>query len=215
MVNGSSRGNVAKPVPTVLGSATTPKDPYDKMAWVKLSEVNIGAEDATTGPHIKGSVYGGGENGHVFLHATVNVMSGTIGIVDENDPWFDFGIPSINETAWTTRGNVFGAGCGTDTYTDDNGKELHNPWAGCVVGNTSVNISGGWVGSLKEGDENTVKHEDATDGFALSWPVKLTYGPLTVEDPVQGTHDTGKATVNITGGRIGTTGSGKSIFINC
>ena len=235
MVNGSSRGNVAKPTSTVMvADPDAKKDPYDKMAWVKLSEVNIGTEDATTGPHIKGSVYGGGENGHVFLHATVNVKSGTIGIVDEKDPWFDFttGIEKtdplydyyvgINEKAWTTRGNVYGAGCGTDMYdSDDDGKDdTHNAWAGCVIGNTDVNISGGWiaqsvygggslgsVGNLKEGDENTVKHENPDNSFALSWPVKFTYGPLTVEDPVQGTHDTGKATVNITGGRIGTTGS--------
>ena len=220
MVDGSSRGGIAKPIPTVLGvspTGTALKDPYDKMAWVESSEVNIGTENATTGPHIKGSVYGGGENGHVFTHATVNMMSGTIGIVDDTDPWYDFGNTEITQKARVTRGNIYGAGCGTDMYdSDDDGiDDTHNSWAGCVIGNTEVNISGGVVaqnvygggsmgsvGRLMEGKNDIVKHEDATDGFALSWPVKFTYQDLSNNT------STGKATINITGGRIGTTGSG-------
>ena len=219
MVNGSSRGDVAKPIPTIMGGPNTytPKDPYDKMAWVERSIVNIG-ETGTTGPHIKGSVYGGGENGHVFTHATVNVKSGTIGIVpktgETQDPWLDFGTPTINEKAWITRGNVYGAGCGTDTYTGDDKKEHYNEWAGCVIGNTDVNISGGLiaqsvygggsmgsVGRILEDPQSLVKHEDTTKEFALSWPYKFTYRNLSDGTP------TGKTTVNITGGRIGTTGS--------
>ena len=224
MVNGSSRGDVAKPVPTDMEAIPVVhkvnKDPYDKMAWVEQSIVNIG-ENATTGPHIKGSVYGGGENGHVFTHATVNVKSGTIGIVDEADTWFDFGDDEINKEAWVTRGNVYGAGCGTDTYKGDDGKEYHNAWAGCVIGNADVNISGGWVaqnvyGGGSMGSVGRVKnqpsmldqqHRDATKGFAFSWPAIVEYQDLTAEDPVERTHHTGKTTVNITGGRIGTTGS--------
>ena len=214
MVDGSSRGDIAKPEETIL--AVVPggkalKDPYDKMAWVEKSVVTIG-EAGKAGPHIKGSVYGGGENGHVFTHAQVNVKSGTIGIVDETDPWYDFGNDEINEAAWTTRGNVYGAGCGTDTYTDA-GKEYHNAWAGCVIGNTEINISGGLiaqnvygggsmgsVGRILEGN-NIVKHENPDDGFALSWPVEFKYQNLS------NNQTTGTATINITGGRIGTTGS--------
>ena len=222
MVNGSSRGDIAKPVLTIMGKKENgdinyvPKDPYDKMAWVESSVVNIGTEnDATAGPHIKGSVYGGGENGHVFTHATVNVKSGTIGIVDENDPWYDFGDEEINEKAWTTRGNVYGGGCGTDMYdSDDDGVEdAHNPWAGCIIGNAEVNISGGHVtqnvygggsmgsvGRVLEGN-NIIKHENANNGFALSWPVQFAYQNLS------NGRTTGKTEINITGGRIGTTGS--------
>ena len=232
MVDGSSRGGIAKPVETELGAAPggkTLKDPFDKMAWVEQSIVNIGTSGASTGPHIKGSVYGGGENGHVFTHATVNVMSGTIGIADEEDPWFDFGNPEINEKAWTTRGNVYGAGCGTDTYWDDknnnnvvdDGEELHNPWAGCVIGNTDVNISGGLVaqsvygaGSMgsvgriaNDPTQSSQQNRVEDNKFGLSWPAKLVYQDLTVKDPVFDTKVTGKTIVNITGGRIGTTGS--------
>lgn len=230
MVNGSSRGDIALPVPTVLGISPTGyalKDPYDKMAWVESSVVNIGTEnDATDGPVIKGSVFGGGENGHVFTQATVNVKSGTIGIVDENDPWYDFGDPETNQDAWTTRGNVYGAGCGTDTYTEwtdkdsdgivDEGEttEHHNAWAGCVIGNTNVNISGGLIAQNVYGGGSmgsvgriindpaaiSQQRRDETKEFALSWPAKFVYQDLS------NNLSTGKATVNITGGRIGTTG---------
>ena len=218
MVNGSSRGDIAKPELTDMWAIPVThkvyKDPYDKMAWVLESEVNIGAT-GTTGPHIKGSVYGGGENGHVFTQTTVNVKSGIIGIVDEEDPWFDYGNDAINQKAWITRGNVYGAGCGTDMYdSDDDGEEdTHNVWAGCVIGNADVNISGGWIGQsvygggslgsvgrVLEGDEIKV-HPGTEPGFALSWPVGFTYQDLSSGVP------TGKTTVNITGGRVGTTGS--------
>ena len=230
MINGSSRGDIAQPEPTVLGISPTGyalKDPYDKMAWVERSIVNIGTEgDTTDGPVIKGSVFGGGENGHVFTQATVNVKSGTIGIVDENDPWYDFGDPEINQDAWTTRGNVYGAGCGTDTYTEwtdkdsdgivDEGEttEHHNAWAGCVIGNTNVNISGGLIAQNVYGGGSmgsvgriindpaaiSQQRRDETKEFALSWPAKFVYQNLS------NNLSTGKATVNITGGRIGTTG---------
>ena len=215
MVNGSSRGDIAKPVPTYQKSMhdSIPKDPYDKMAWVDSAFVNIG-ETGKVGPRIKGSVYGGGENGHVFTRATVNVKGGTIGFADEEEPWYDFGNDSINEAAWITRGNVYGAGCGTDMYdSDDDGKnDAHNAWAGCVIGNTEINISGGHVtqnvygggsmGSVGRIVENETQiHSDVTNGFALSWPSKFVYQELS------NGLTTGKATINITGGRIGTTGS--------
>jgi hypothetical protein len=217
MVFGSSRGDIAKPEPTTLWvipvTHTALKDPYDKMAWVESSVINIG-ETGEAGPHIKGSVYGGGENGHVFTHATVNVKSGTIGIADADDPWYEFDDASINEKAWTTRGNVYGSGCGTDMYdSDDDGiDDTHNAWAGCVIGNTEINISGGHitqnvygggsmgsVGRINEG--LTKEHKNPANGFALSWPIEYVYQNLS------GERSTGKATINITGGRIGTTGS--------
>ena len=216
MVNGSSRGDIAKPEPTTLGSGTVDKDPYDKMAWVEETVVNIGTSGASTGPKIKGSVYGGGENGHVFTKAEVNVKSGQIGITEGED-WYDFGSTPLNEAAWITRGNVYGAGCGTDMYDSNNDgtPDRHNSWAGCVIGNTVVNISGGLVtqnvyggGSLgsvgsiaNDPSQADQQHLDAADGFALSWPAVLK-----IDDLSSGS-ESGTTTVNITGGRIGTTGS--------
>lgn len=222
MVNGSARGDIAKPDSTVMAAlpgGKVDKDPYDKMAWVERTVVNIGADDGKPGPVIKGSVFGGGENGHVFTHATVNMKSGTVGILEGED-WYSYGNDNIDKDAWITRGNVYGAGCGTDLYdsNDDGVKDAHNVWAGCVIGNTDVNISGGLIAQNVYGggsmgsvgrilEKDTEAHTNVNTGFALSWPVKYVYQDLSVEDPVEHTHSTGKTTINITGGRIGTTGA--------
>jgi len=111
------------------------------LAWVNNGIVTIG--DATTndedkGPAILGSVYGGGENGHNYNDGNVTINKGTIGNADPSAESYDCG-------------NVYGAGCGTDTYwidanengNQDEGEEHHNPMAGLVRGNTSITINGG------------------------------------------------------------------------
>ena len=150
MVFGSSRGDLTAPT-----GSPTPMDPYNKVAWVRGTVVNIGTEDGNrTTPLIKGSVYGGGENGHNYRNATVNILSGTIGIADKNpatgadEEWWDFSDAgrtdeendALNAEYRAYRGNVYGAGSGTDTYKGAGGKEYHNPRAGIVGGSTVVNI---------------------------------------------------------------------------
>ena len=136
MVNGSSRGDVTTPVvPTGAPSGFTKKfDIYDRLGWVNETEVIIGtANDVTAGPTINGSVYGGGENGHNLSDSHVTINSGTIGYTDYN-----------SATDTYECGNVFGAGCGTDTYNDGT-VETYNFLAGIVRGNTYVTINGGTV----------------------------------------------------------------------
>ena len=197
MVNGSGRGEVSGPE----GS-----DPYDKLAWVKESFVTIGE---TGSPAIKGSVYGGGENGHNYENATVNVKGGTIGVSISDVTWGNLNISS--------RGNVYGAGCGTDTYTDNNSKKRHNAMAGVVRRNTYVTVEGGTVinnvyggGSMgsvgtiasktpHSGDGYIVDAGLTTEkiyGFGLSWPYEFTYGTYTEGEQ---TKTTGLATVIIKG----------------
>ncbi len=169
---------------------------FDSLAYATNTVVTIGTNggDFTT-PIIKGSVYGSGENGHVFKKATVNVYSGTIGCDSAEYAAMD----SIQKADnFPFRGNVYGAGCGTDTTPE--GK--YNSLAGVVQGNTEVNIHGGYisrnvygagamasVGSITD----TIGHRDVATTFALSWPMALTYA-----------EGTGTAVVNITGGHIGT-----------
>ena len=224
LVFGSSRGDISAP-------AGTPKvDQYDRVAWVRGTVVNIGTKgtavespDYLTKPLIKGSVYGGGENGHNYQNANMNVYSGTIGIADkipgteDADPWWDFGTADLNEDYRAHRGNVYGAGSGEDTYTGADGKEYYNARAGMVGGSTVVNIAGGHIGRSVYGagamasvgnvtnakdttdvrsgipGAGTAKHSDPANSFALSWPYKYEFAP-----------NTGKATVNVTGGHIGT-----------
>jgi len=204
LVFGSSRGGIEKPV----SESEKLVDRYDRVAWVSHSVVNIGTEGKTvtdadylTTPLIKGSVYGGGENGHNETSATVNVYSGTIGVSNVDDPWYSFTDKTLEEEVQSYRGNVYGAGSGSDTYTDG-GKQLHNPKSGMVGGNATVNIAGGHVGRSVYGAgamasvgtiTKSVEHANANDGFALSWPYEFTFAD-----------GTGTATVNVTGGHIGT-----------
>ena len=216
MVDGSSRGDVTNPEATSLNGSTVYKDPYDKVAWIKESFVTIGTEnDDTDGPTVKGSVYGGGENGHNAGDAHVTVYSGKIGIFSGED-WIDFGNEEINTKALVTRGNVYGAGCGTDTYWDDAdndgvvdaGEEHNNLWAGIVAGNTYVTVSGGHVANNVYGggsmgsvgtitsdlDGTTRQHNTGGNtlyNFGLSWPLEIDYN-----------NSTGKANVTIDGSAV-------------
>ena len=120
MVFGSSRGDVYS-----KGRRE------DYMAWVNNSHITIGS--GGTGPAIKGSVYGSGENGHTFTDTEVIVHGGTIGVADG--------------ASYPYRGNVYGGGCGTDMLdSDDNGSaDSYNALAGVVYGNSKVTIDGGHV----------------------------------------------------------------------
>ena len=156
MVFGSSRGDVGAPASI-----------HDQLAWVYDANVVIGTANAETGPTIKGSVYGSGENGHTYHNTEVTIHSGTIGIHD-------------NSSDDATRGNVYGGGCGTDKY-DNNTK--YNPLSGIVRGTTKVAIDGGHVlrNVYGAGAMGSVGNDaDATSG---------------------------KTTIEISGGRIGTDGN--------
>ena len=186
MVFGSSRGEVME---------NYPRDDY--MAWAYDTKVNIGTAgegiDAPQ-PQIKGSIYGSGENGHTFRNTMVNIHSGTIGHATEY---------------YAYRGNVYGAGCGTDYYLHE-GQKYYKPWAGIVRGNATVNIDGGFIAGNVYGagamasvgtvnnDTTAVanKHTDEATTFALSWPYKFEFADTT-----------GVATINITGGHIGINGT--------
>ena len=128
MVFGSSRGDVGTPVNGI--------DPNNRLAWVYNTKVVIGGEGKS--PIVYGSVYGSGENGHVFENTQVDIHSGTMGVTTDDS----FGGPN-----YRLRGNVYGGGCGEDTYPGTTGtkKEDFNPLAGIVLGTTNVMIDGGQV----------------------------------------------------------------------
>ena len=130
MVNGSGRGDISTNKPT----GTNPYDVYDNLGWVNNSIVTIGTSGqgfGTSQPQIKGTVYGGGENGHNMGNASVTVHSGTIG---------------TSATSNWDNGNVFGSGCGTDTYDEStDAVKYFNPMGGRVKGNTTVTIDGGHI----------------------------------------------------------------------
>lgn len=183
---------------------------WPKVGQVKETHVNV------TGGTIKRDVFGGGETGTVKGNTHVNISGGEI------------------------RLDVFGGGYGSDDNNDNHQTvlEVANPgppastmyfvytpmmFAGCVGGNTYVNISDGKIGNnVYGGGEmasvgvidyqagrsdsepyvytymSNVKHTDKTNSFALSWPWKVAYSSL-----LKG----GSTYVTVTGGRIGSTNS--------
>ena len=188
---------------------------WPKLAVVKLTEVTISGN-----ANIKGNVYGGGELGVVRNKATVKVEGGTI----QGDV-YGGGYGSDDDSAGSEVTITAG---GYNDIPTTYYKFTPMIWNGCVSGNTYVNVSGGWVKkSVYGGGEMAsvglinfnvnspgaaynyiTKHDDLTNSFALSWPYKVGYiaaAPLDAAS-VDGGAVGGKATVNVTGGRIGITG---------
>ena len=190
MIFGSSRGDVAMPV------GTPATDPNNKLAWVDNTHVVIG-KSGETGPTIKGSVYGSGENGHVLHDTFVEIHSGTIGIET------DEAIGGLSGANYPSRGNVYGGGCGTDTYsittdTDDGAvtKTYFNRSAGIVRGNSNITMDGGHVVRSIYG------------GGAMGSVGTFTRNNDAIDDHVPGTiascvDNTGLCTVTISGGEVG------------
>ena len=186
---------------------------WPKLGQVKNTIINV------TGGTIKRDVFGGGETGTVKENTHVKISGGEI-----KQDVFGGGYGSDDNTAAHQTVLEVGEGAGTMYFG-------YTPmmFAGCVGGNTNVEISNGKIGnniygggemasvglidySLKEaaGGEytyntktyaykNNVKHTDKNSSFALSWPWKIAYSDL-----LEG----GSTNVTVTGGRIGTSETG-------
>ena len=192
MVFGSSRGSESDPEAA---------DSYvDKLAWVGNSNVVIGDTNEETSPAIMGSVYGGGENGHNYKDATVTIHKGTIGITEGSPITDDGGTPddpsddiTYSGARYPSRGNVYGSGCGTDTFTRTDSKTYFDFNAGIVRGNTTVTINGGHV------------VHNVYGGGAMG-----SVGTYTFDangKPTSCAEGTGTCTVTVSGGQIGVTGA--------
>lgn len=207
MIFGSSRGDINEP---------GQRDDY--TAWVDYANVTIGtagtpasgseeggdyvAAVPATGPAIKGSVYGSGENGHTFNNTVVTVNGGTIGIASDTDPGYTVTSngKDYSGAAYPYRGNVYGGGCGTDKYYSDHSLENHsgggdtfNALAGIVYGETKVYIKGGEVvrnvyGAGAMGSVGRIATE-------------------TTNEVTTTTISGGLTTINVSGGTIGTSGT--------
>jgi hypothetical protein len=148
---------------------------FNNMSHVKQTEVNI-FEAGGKQTFIMGSVFGGGEDGHVFKDTYVNVSDGQIGGLAYS--------PSPALCSDRYHGNVYGGGRGLDTYTDATGIH-YSTTAGVVYGNTNVFIEGGYITRNVYGGGNM-----SSVGIAS-------------EQPVNGVYKTGLAKVTIAGGTVG------------
>ena len=198
MIFGSSRGDIGRP-----GSI------HDKLAWVYDTHVAIGDTTnttiTTTTPLIKGSVYGGGENGHNYRNAYVRINGGTIGINNNETITYKDDPNDADKVTYTGkdynypyRGNVYGGGCGTDKYyenpddeTHDGKVQLYNSKAGIVQGNAIVHISAG-----------NIVHNVYGAGAMGS------VGTMTTDDDNHLVISSGgKTTITISGGTVGVDGT--------
>ena len=186
-----------------------------EMAYVRSSNVYI-----EPGADIKGSVFGGGANGHVKNDSYVSITGGSIGT-----PLLE-GAEGVNEVGFDAygvavkpvfRGNVYAGGRGVDQYRQS-GSDVYSLTAGAVYGNATLEMSGGhvWhnvygsgamasVGTVEEKTAGTHVHDEIVDNSG-ALVNNTQYNP----DESEVTYLTGKfkdntglVTVTITGGTVG------------
>ena len=130
-VFGGARGEA---VPNINVLPPYKYTPTSYSGYVNESSVTIGTAGQSSenagqlgmAPRIYGSVYGGGQDGHVRRDATVVVNSGEIGIPFTGENRTMFGKTdntTLNEELdnplWLHRGNVYGSGSGISLYKFD------------------------------------------------------------------------------------------------
>ncbi len=119
------------------GIAGESSDMVTLMAYCYRTDVTIDSVAM-----IRGSVFGGGANGHVLTDAAVTMTGGTVGatLSDAERAINSFGEADIK----VYHGNVYGGGRGVDPISSGTGHNLSYT-AGRVYGDASVNITGGTV----------------------------------------------------------------------
>ncbi len=225
------------------GIAGSGSDEVTHMAYANNTFVNIfgasgtdteNTHDGTSGADIRGSVFGGGANGHVLQDARVVMTGGNVGatLSDDDKLVNEYGESVRGDTLYVVyHGNVYGGGRGVDPIQSTSGSQTNFSYtAGRVYGNSYVTINGGTVqrnvyggGSLAT--VGTVKY--AVDATALANEEYTSIVPV-LKDPAHpengywdhtGKLDptTGATTVNIGGSAvIGTDGMNNGrVFGSC
>ena len=119
------------------------------MGYANETEVIIGTEGSSSGPTILGSVYGGGQDGHVRRDASVTVYSGVIGKEYTSANQTAVGTSELSHLQWLHAGNVYGAGSGIGKYQYDFNNNGH----------TSTDANGNGIIEDNEIEQSTYKEE--------------------------------------------------------
>ena len=183
-INGNGNifgGGLGKPGTNVGGTVNYSHYAYVNTAHIEISDTAL----------VRGSVFGGGENGHVFDSTKIAISGGTIGVriplgVRDYDPESAVGA----EFNHVYTGNVYGGGRGVD----NNGSHL-SLTAGRVYGNTNVTISDSahiYHAVYGGGSYATVGNFTRTPNASLFGGIEHTYVP-----------NTGRTIVTLTGGHVG------------
>jgi hypothetical protein len=194
-VFGGCRGDAA---PNITESPRYLYYPEFFVGYANETIVEIGAPNSTTGPTIWGSVYGGGQDGHVRRDATVTINSGKIGKA------FTGAATDVNNVEWLHSGNVYGAGSGISKYNytyhyadarGDVAEESNSTSAGSVTRFTKVEVKGGTI------------HRNVYGGGSLASvgapKIDQTYDEYRKDDTASGPGNQTLNEVIISGGQIG------------
>ena len=189
------------------GLAAAPNTDVVKMAYVHNAYVYI-----EPGADIKGSVFGGGANGHVNGNTNVEISGGSIGtkLLADEVGFDDHGVA----VRPVFRGNVYAGGRGVDLYQQE-GTDSYSLTAGAVYGNATLLMTGGhvWhnvygsgamasVGTVEAKPAGTHVHDEIVDaGGTVVNPDGSNVNYLTGVFK----ENTGTVTVTITGGTVGDT----------
>ena len=216
-VFGGCRGEAA---PNIRESPRYLYSPEFFSGYVNDATVIIGSAEGTgAGPTIYGSVYGGGQDGHVRRDTHVTINKGVIGVPYTDDNRTALGTSGLtleeelDNAQWLYRGNVFGAGSGISKYKYDfdydgdydgtkedstpttyNGspikEEDYSTSAGSVTRFTKVEVKGGTI------------HRNVYGGGSLASvgppkiPATRTDGDGYLKGDTVKTHGLGKQTLN-------------------
>ena len=137
------------------------------FGYVNETDVIIG--DASHTPNINGSVYGGGQDGHVRRNTNITINNAKIGVPYTTANQTALGTNDRNNAQWYGRGNVYGAGSGKGLYHlkvrgvknkagQDSIQSDLNSASGSVTCKTNVSISG----------SNTVVYQNVYGGGAMA-----------------------------------------------
>ena len=162
-VYGGCKGIVEEPSETSI---------QERMATAKQATVNI-----LGSAFIRGSVFGGAENGHIRDNTYVNVSGGQVGGTARGNVELDGNM---------LHGNVYAGGRGIDQWEDGNHGLHYCPTAGIVGGNSFLSVTNGRICRNAYGGGSIASVGDAEE-----------------QPQEDGSYLTGKATVTISGGEIG------------
>ena len=203
-VNGGQVGSTGLNNGRVFGSGRgMPADPNDDelIKYAKLAFTNNTYVTIDGVAKVKGAVFGGGENGHVF-HKTKVTIDGEASIG--------------SEYMYPFTGDVYGGGRGVDRY--GTGLYDFSRTAGKVYEETEVNINDGTIYHAVYGGGTmaSVGQIETSDGTPLGTPYYYSYDDETLADaetgylklkPTTEVPNNGQTVVNIRGGVIGTEGT--------
>ena len=125
---------------------------------------------------IYGSVFGGGEDGHVRSYSWTN-PNHTITKQGDTHVFIEGTCKIGTEGAFGRRGNVYGGGRGIDQYVGSDGLLHYSPTAGLVVGNTHVTVAGGDVyQNVYGGGNKSIVQGNKTVNIKDGWVHRNIYG---------------------------------------